>query len=219
MPVTEYYLIGSITVPSNWVALIVSFLFAYIAIRKRYGKQLAERFSDSVFYLIIIWKLSVIVTDFSTVIKAPMSIVYFNGGLVGFCLGLVFVAFQLVLDIRKDRLDVSNVIGLFTGAVVVQAVYQVMMVLLNDGSLLPKLVTAIGFIGLGIYFWMVAKKAEEPVILMPLLLMAAHFFVATLQPRGLTDSSFFVSMLLGLFFTLLFWKMKTNVMERGRSFE
>lgn len=219
MPVTEYYLIGSITVPSNWVALIVGFLVAYIAIRKRYGKQLAERFSDAVFYIIIIWKLSVVITDFSTVIKAPMAIVYFNGGMIGFCLGLVFVALRLLLDVRKERLDISSVIGLFMGAVIVQAVYQVMMALLNDGGLVPKIVTAIGFLSLVVYLWIVAKKTEENSILLPILFMAVHFFVATLQPRGLTDSSFFVSMSIGLFFIALFWRMNANVMKRRESFE
>ena len=88
MAVTKMFIIGSLTVPSTWIALITAFVVAYSAVRIRIGKYTADILLDAVFYFIIVWKLSVIFTNFNTVIKSPLSIIYFDGGILGFYLGL-----------------------------------------------------------------------------------------------------------------------------------
>src|SRR5690606_30671030 len=153
MTVTKLFLIGNFTAPSTWVALIIAFILTYIAIRLKFGKQPADRFGDAIFYLIIIWKLSVIITDFKIVMNAPFAIVYFNGGLIGFILGLAYIAFRTWLDWKKGRIDKNILVVLFIGAVTVQAVFQVMMVLLNEGSLFARVGTAVIFLGLLVFIW------------------------------------------------------------------
>ena len=151
MTVTKLFLIGNLTVPSTWIALIIAFILSYIAIRLKFGKQHATRFGDAIFYLILIWKLSVIITDFKIVITVPWAILYFNGGFTGFILGLVFVAVRTWLDWKKDRIEKDGLAALFIGAVSVQAVFQVMMVLLNEGSMFASIGTAVLFLGLLIF--------------------------------------------------------------------
>lgn len=218
MPVTNLFLIGSFTVPSTWIALIAAFILAYIAVRLKFGKVPAVRFGDAVFYVIIIWKLSVILTDFKTVIHSLLAIVYFNGGFVGFILGMVFVIGKTWYDWKKGRLGMEVLAVLFTSAVLVQTVFQVMMTVLNEGSLFVRIGTAVIFIGLAIVVWV--YNGRSVVAQFPLLFMAAHIFVASIQPKGLMNPSLFVTILVSLFFIAIFRNQSMNIQtERGSSIE
>lgn len=216
MPVTNYYHIFKITFPSTWIAIIVACLVAYIGIRMKYGKNHAERYGDSIFYLIIIWKLSVVLTDFKTVINAPISIVYFNGGVVGFCIGLAFVAFLTGHDYMKGKIDRGGLEVLFIGAVVTLALFQVMMVALNNGSVLVKVITAVIFLATALFVWLNARKKGDQLIHLALLVMAAHTFVAAVQPKGIFQPAHSVTLAICLFFIVMFMrKDKIVVEERG----
>lgn len=216
MPVTDYYHIFKITFPSTWIAIIVACLVAYIAIRMKFGKNHAERYGDSVFYLIIIWKLSVVLTDFKTVMNAPISIVYFNGGFVGFCIGLAFVAYFITRDYLKGKMDRGALEVLFIGTVVTLALFQVMMVVLNNGSVLVKLITAVIFLATAIFVWQNARKKDDQLIQLALLVMAAHTFVASVQPQGIFQPAHSVTLAICLFFIVMFIrKDKIVVKERG----
>ena len=206
MTVTKLFLIGNLTVPSTWIALIIAFILSYSAIRLKFGKQHADRFGDAIFYLILIWKLSVIITDFKIVITVPWAILYFNGGFTGFILGLVFVAFRTWLDWKKDRIEKEGLAALFIGAVSVQAVFQVMMVLLNEGSMFASIGTAVLFLGLLIFIWKDVQVSGSHIVQLSLLFMAVHLFVASIQPKGLMNPPLLVTFLIGLFFTGLIMK-------------
>ncbi|MFS0688471.1 hypothetical protein AB1K89_04345 [Sporosarcina sp. 179-K 8C2 HS] len=209
MTVTKLFLIGNFTAPSTWVALIIAFILSYIAIRLKFGKQPVSRFGDAIFYLIIIWKLSVIITDFKIVIKAPFALLYFNGGMFGFILGLVFVMYRTLLDWRKGRIDKDMLIALFIGAVSVQAVFQVVMVLLNEGSLIARVGTAVIFLGLLFFIWKNVDSNGSHIVQLALLFIAAHVFVASIQPKGLMNPPLLVTLLIGLFYTMLFMNKPT----------
>ena len=199
MLVTHYFTIGNLSVPSSWIALIVAFVVAYSAVRVRYGKKYAETLSDAFFYVVIVWKLSVVVTDFSSVIRSPLSLIYFDGGVVGFYLGLAFMAGKVLLDSKKGRLMAGGIQALFTGAVVVQAVFQVMMVLLNEGQLVVQVVTVVAFILFALFYWI---KSDGTFLFIGLF-MAVHVFVAVWQPAGLLGTPFVTTLLLGCFFIVL----------------
>jgi hypothetical protein len=209
MPVTHYYIIGKLSVSSSWIALIVAFVIAYSAVRVRYGKKHAEILSDAFFYLIIVWKLSVLITDFSSVIRSPMSLIYFDGGVVGFYLGLVFIAGKLLLDRKKGRLAGDGLCALFTGAVIVQAVYQVMMVFLNDGELFAQVGTVITFALFVLFYWL---KSDGSIQFIGLF-VAVHVFVASLQPAGLVGTPFVTTLLIGCFFAVVLVLDRRNSRE------
>ncbi|WP_262173729.1 hypothetical protein [Saccharococcus sp. Marseille-Q5394] len=217
MTVTKLFLIGNFTAPSTWIALIIAFILSYIAVRLKFGKQSANRFGDAIFYVIIIWKLSVIITDFKIVINAPFALLYFNGGIIGFILGLSFVAFRTWLDWQKKRIDKDMLVALFIGAVSVQAVFQVMMALLNEGSLFARVGTAVVFLSLLFFIWKNIEQSESHIVQLSLLFMAAHVFVAVIQPKGLMNPPLLVTVLIGLFFTLLFVKEPIGQTEGGKA--
>lgn len=199
MLVTNYFTIGSLSVPSSWISLIAAFVVAYSAVRVRYGKKHAETLSDVFFYLIIVWKLSVVLTDFSSVIRSPLSLIYFDGGVVGFYLGLAFIAGKVLLNRKKGRLTAEGIQVLLTGAIVVQAVFQVMMVLLNEGQLVVQVVTVVGFTLFALFYWIIG----DGTVLFIGLFMAVHIFVAVWQPAGFVGTPFITTLLIGLFFIVL----------------
>ena len=217
MTVTKLFLIGNLTVPSTWIAFIAACILSYIAIRLKYGKKPANRFGDAIFYLILIWKLSVIITDFKIVIHAPFALLYFNGGLVGFILGLAFVLFRTWLDWWKKRIDMDMLVALFIGAVSVQAVFQVAMVLLNKGNLFASIGTVVVFLVLLLFNWKNVGLNGSHIVQLSMLFMAAHVFVAAIQPKGLMNPPLLVTILIGVFFIMLF--LKESTFERGKQDE
>lgn len=145
MSVTDYFQIGNLSVPSSWIAFIVAAIFAYGAVRARFGKRHAEVMADTFFIVVIVWKLSVLLTDFGSVLRSPLAVIYFDGGAVGFYLGLLVAAGKIVVDRRKGRLVADSVQSLFTGTVIAQVAFQIMMVVLNDGEWLAQGVTLLFF--------------------------------------------------------------------------
>jgi len=206
MPVTSFFTIGSLSVPSSWIALMAAFIVAYSAVRLRYGKKHAEIIGDAFFYLVIIWKLSVVLTDFESVLRSPLAIVYFHGGVVGFYLGLLFIAGKSLWDMKKERLGAEEFRALFTGAVLVQVGYQVMMVLLNEGELIAQVVTVVVFGLFSVFFWMNSGKAGNWPVQLVLVFMSVHVFVAAVQPDEFMQTPLISTVVMGLFFVIVFMR-------------
>lgn len=100
------------------------------------------------------------------------------------------------MDNKKGLLTEGWLWVLFTGVVVVQAVYQVMMVLLNEGQLVVQLVTVVAFVCFALFYW-IKGDGSLPFVW---LFMAVHVFVAVWQPAGLVGTPFITTVLLGFLF-------------------
>ena len=87
MVVTNYFQIGNLSAPSSWIAFMVGVVSAYVAVRVRFGKPQGDRVADAFFTLGLIWKFSILLTDFKSVLRSPMAFIYFDGGTIGFFLG------------------------------------------------------------------------------------------------------------------------------------
>jgi len=185
---------------------MVAFVVAYSAVRFRYGKKQAEIIGDAFFYLVIVWKLSIVLTDFDSVLRSPLAIVYFNGGSVGFYLGLLFIAGKTLWDMKKERLGAIGFRALFTGAIIVQVVYQVMMVLLNEGEMMAQVVTVVVFGLFTVFFWMNSGKVGNWPVQLVLVFMAVHVFVAAVQPNEFIQTPLISTVVMGLFFVIVFMR-------------
>lgn len=208
MSVTDYFQIGNLSVPSSWIAFIVAVIFAYGAVRARFGKQHAEVMADTFFIVVIVWKLSVLLTDFGSVLRSPLAVIYFDGGAVGFYLGLLVAAGKIVVDRRKGRLVADSVQSLFTGTVIAQVAFQIMMVVLNDGEWLAQGVTLLFFGVFTLFFWLDSRKAGE-MRSHVLLFMAVHLFVAACQPQGLISLAVGTTLVVGFIFMFAFSKERS----------
>ncbi|WP_153720639.1 hypothetical protein [Sporosarcina cascadiensis] len=182
MPVTQYYPIGSITVPSSWIAVIAGFVMTYLFIRIYFGKAAGERIGNILFNLVIIWKLSVILTDFSTVIHYPLSILYFHGGTVGWILAILITGLLTLRQNKREKWQYEEQWSLLLAFVSWQAVYQIVMVFLNEGSLLIKSMTIILFALLWVFVFWIYKKRTNTVSDISIIWIALHLMVSALQP-------------------------------------
>lgn len=216
MDVTTFYTIGSFTFPSSWAAIIVAFIVAYIAIRIWYGKQHAVRLADAFFYVIIVWKLSVVLLDFKMILRAPLGIVYFNGGIAGFVLSLLFVMVKTWIDWHKGKLAHGGIEAMLVGSFIAQSVFQVIVVLLNKGSLSLFLLTIMLFTASLIYI----IKGLRKTIRIPLiwLFVAVHLFLSAFMPQGLHNFSLHVTVMIAVFFSFLIWNEERKLKIKGESF-
>ncbi|GKV67548.1 hypothetical protein NCCP2716_00460 [Sporosarcina sp. NCCP-2716] len=188
MPVTEYYVLWKVTVPSTWMAAVLGLIAGWLAVRRQFGKRSAELIGDAFFTVLIVWKLSVIVTDFPVVWRSPAAILYFNGGAPGFIAGMCVAGLLAVRSEKRLPVSFSRVILL--AAACAQGVYQIMMALLNAGPAYAKVLTAVLFGTLVIAAFRYAGRHEMPVRSGALLLIAVHAFTAAVQPSGFAGIPF-----------------------------
>lgn len=212
MIVTNYFQLGNLSAPSSWIAFMVGVVLAYVAVRVRFGKLQSDRVADAFFTVILVWKFSIILTDFKSVLRSPLAILYFDGGTIGFILGLAVIALKVLWDWKKGRLPIEAMHALFTGAVISQVVYKVLMVVLNDGAWIAQVVTVLFFSLYLLYFWLDSRNAKDMRSAI-WLFMAVHLFVAAVQPKGLMGPAFGATLVLGLFFWLLYSKRYRSVEE------
>lgn len=203
MQVTEWYIIKSLTVPSSWVALMSSFVLMGLLLWILYRKEIASIFSDAVLQFVLIWKFSVIVTDFSSVIKHPLTILYFNGGMMGLVAGILFMCISLWHKIRQRGFIEEDLHAVFVSIILCTSFYQILMSILNEAALWQKVLTITSFTcWVLLALWKRNARALWHNQLL-LLFLCTHLFIATLQPLGIWQISVLVTAIFVLFNILL----------------
>jgi len=206
MPVTTWITLFTLTVPSSWIAAIAALTAAYAVVRIRAGKEAAAVYSDAAFLFVVIWKLSYAVFHFGTFIKSPLSLLYYNGGLPGAVIGLLWALLTL------HRKGAGRSAWLLTAAVLLQAVYQTSMALFNEGGLLPKTVTIGAFTVLLIAVLIKAGTTSSWTIQLAILFPVVHLFVAAVQPDGFTGLPLLATGIFSVYF--IFMNVRFNISER-----
>ena len=196
LPVTEWFIIKSLTVPSSWVAVLLALILTGIVVWRVFGKETEDWYSDAAILFLLVWKLSVIVTDFDMILDSPLSILYFNGGETGLYLGVIAALGRLFWQLRRKGWPKRELVDMLIAMVMVQSLYQLFMVLLNEAEMWQKILTVLVFVGLTMLTWQKAKLSSVWRIQLTILFLAGHLFVSILQPRGFVQTPLFVT---GLF--------------------
>ncbi|MCZ8513696.1 hypothetical protein O9H85_14890 [Paenibacillus filicis] len=108
--------LGPFLLNTDLIMLILSVLFGYIGLSIRLnGYQtvqtfVKDKFSNALLLWLVIWKFSIIVFDPIPVIKAPLSLIYFNGGEDGMWLAGALSGIYLWSNLRKNLLSVAAMI-------------------------------------------------------------------------------------------------------------
>lgn len=199
LPVTEWFIIKSLTVPSSWVAVLFALILTGIVVWRVFGKETEDWYSDAAILFLLVWKLSVVVTDFDMILDSPLSILYFNGGETGLYLGVIAALGRLFWQLRRKGWPERELVALVIAMVMVQSLYQLFMVLLNQAEMWQKILTVVVFVGLTMLTWQKAKLSSVWRIQLTILFLAGHLFVSLLQPRGFVQTPLFVT---GLFVLL-----------------
>lgn len=207
MSVTKFYLIGGVTVPTSWVAFIIGVVVAYFMIRIRFGKQRAEQFSDTAILIVLVWKLSVILTDFSTIIRHPLSLLYFHGGTIGFYVGVIVAFGYILFQWKRKQRTFLDATAYFYGFLVAQSIYQLLMALLNDGYLLVRMVSILVSVAMLFLAWWKLRSDQYILVIQMLLIFGCiHIFLAAVQSiEQANNVSFMTTIFFALSMSVIIW--------------
>ncbi|MGE7999131.1 hypothetical protein ACQKOF_10695 [Lysinibacillus sp. NPDC093190] len=189
---TEWFSIRTLTLPATAVALLVAFIIVWLVLRVQFPKKWAEVYGDAVFTFIVVWKFSIIVTDFKAVIAQPFALLYFNGGTIGVFLGVMAASLQLWWKRQKIQFDATGIVACSWAFILTQSIYQWLVVLLNDNETYSELITLLVLSTLTVLIlWKITAINRA------LFLYTIGFMIVTLfQPHGLWQPAVGVSVII-----------------------
>ena len=189
---TEWYSIRTLTLPATAIALLAAFFVVWLVLRMQFSKRWSGVYADAIFTFILVWKFSLIVTDFKAVLAQPLTLLYFNGGTFGIYLGVITVLVQLLWKRQKLQFDAEGVMASIWAVILTQSIYQWFVVILNDNSLNSEVITLIVLSILTLFIlWKITALQSALIIY-----TAGYLLVATIQPQGLWQPAVGVSVLL-----------------------
>ncbi|MGE7910967.1 hypothetical protein [Lysinibacillus xylanilyticus] len=189
---TEWYSIRALTLPATSVALLVAFFIVWLVLRVQFPKKWAGVYGDAAFTFIVVWKFSIIVTDFKAVIAQPFALLYFNGGTIGVFLGVMAVSLQLWWKRQKIQFDASGIAAYSWAIILTQSIYQWLVVLLNDNQTTSEVITLLVLSTLTVFILWRITTINRALILYTIGLI----IVALFQPHGLWQPAVGVSVIL-----------------------
>lgn len=192
----EWYKIFSLTVPSTWIAFVLAAVLTGLILYVKFGKEASSQFGDLVFVFIVVWKLSVVLTDFTTVIKHPLTILYFSGEKVGVYIGIISIIFYLLyLQVRhKPFLSIDALIYSFISF---YTIFAVGVVLFNQSTVLEIVQTLIVVIFIG---WSM-EKYKETIRWIPAFLLVYGALHVILK-ESIVSTSMITSIIFGIILLL-----------------
>lgn len=98
----EWYSIGSVTFPASWGGILGALALGSLYTFLRRDKAVSDWYGNALFIFIVAWKLSVVLFDFPIVIRNPITILYFHGGLKGYGIGIAAALVYTFLWWRKN---------------------------------------------------------------------------------------------------------------------
>ncbi|MCA1055330.1 hypothetical protein LCM10_10070 [Rossellomorea aquimaris] len=201
-----WYNIGAFTFPGSWAALVMAFIITFIALFF-WNKKASDWYSNAVFYFILIWKLSVIVVDFGTVIKHPLTILYFNGGITGYWLGIAAI---LVYTLVKKVNPHHAIVAWFLTVLVYEGVFDILLgkYMIGPAQLIVN----------GILLFFLLKKMKDAggeVWVPQLLIMFTLFQMLMNSFGGFSMNTPMLTYILVAVVLLLLMKMPTETDRQG----
>ena len=193
MPVTEWFIIKSLTLPSSWVAVFLALFITGIVLWVKFGKDTEDWFTDAAILFILVWKFSVLITDFEMIFEFPLAILYFNGGETGLFVGVLSALGRLLWQLKRKGWPEIDFVALIIAFVMLQSLYQFLMVSMNEAEFWQKLMTIVIFSGMIILTWMKVFTSNVWRLQLLVLLLLAHILAAIIQPEGVFQSPLLVT--------------------------
>ncbi|GIN19648.1 MAG TPA: hypothetical protein DEO65_16545 [Bacillus bacterium] len=166
----KWYSIGSLSFPASWAAISAALICAYVYTRLQRKNMAADIFSNAFFIFLLTWKLSVILFQFKTVYSNPFAVVYFNGGIKGYWLGIT-IAF-LYLFFAEKKLDSQEKDLLMEVWIVIITVYELVYYLLNKWHIL---LSGFQLIGSVVFLMLLRRNFSDKVWSIQILVLFTCF--------------------------------------------
>ncbi len=175
----ELLTIGNRTIPVTWIVILVSFMLMYGMTRILLNKTTAENLFNGFLIMVVTWKLSIILFQFSFVVEQPLSILYFDGGIKGFLLGVVLASLYL-LKLKISTNDFLCPWVLLLGSYVPLHVILTGHTVLGGISLLLNIAS--------LYVFMKKKEESLFIIQFAILFTLLQIFFQSLVGKGMSIS-------------------------------
>ncbi|MBS4208361.1 hypothetical protein [Bacillus sp. FJAT-50079] len=127
---------GSLTLPTAWLAIIIASLLTTGMLFLLKRKKEADYYSNAILLFILTWKLSVIIFQWSFVVANPMTIIYFDGGIKGYWLGIIVACTYLFVTIRR-QMDWATI---FQAFLLTMVIYELTIKIVEEISITMKLI-------------------------------------------------------------------------------
>lgn len=104
----SYITLGRFSIPTDTIAAFVSLFLSAFLFKSIVKERIGDWYGNSFILYIVIYKLSYILTNFSLFLDNPMSLLYFNGGVLGQILAAVSVALYILISHQKQLITLNN---------------------------------------------------------------------------------------------------------------
>ncbi len=107
--------LGPLNIPALPAMLILSVIGGHLILKLLYRERKEEyRAASDLFFTALLlflagWKISLLLTNWSTVIKAPLALVYLTGGIVNITAGLAAALGGVFFLIRREKYILSDI--------------------------------------------------------------------------------------------------------------
>jgi peroxiredoxin len=158
--------IGPLMLNFGLVTFILSSVIAYFTVRYRLRTtnthaNISDKFLTALILGFFIWKFSLLLFDPITVIRYPMSLLYFNGGDKGLWLGIIISLLYVWKSSRKEEASLwVNIDVLITSLVAGSVPYNAMLLTLDNTNKLLHCV----YICLAISILILINSNKQPFI-------------------------------------------------------
>ncbi|MEK3887962.1 hypothetical protein [Bacillus sp. FSL K6-3431] len=132
--------IGSLSFPVSWVAIVIAFFLTTGMLLLLKKKHIADYYGNAIFIFIITWKLSVILFQFKFSIQNPLTILYFNGGIKGFWLGLIAGCIYLFIIGKRKKQAEMSIGDIFQVWLMTFSIYEIVISIVDDYPLLFRVI-------------------------------------------------------------------------------
>ncbi|MEX1029662.1 MAG: hypothetical protein WDZ91_06400 [Paenibacillaceae bacterium] len=130
--------LGPLMLNFELIIFILSSFIGYLALKFRLSRarvdgRISDKFVTALILGFMIWKFSLIIFDPLTVIRYPMSLLYFNGGDKGLWLAIAISILFLWMRSRKEGTSVwINLDIMSTGLIAGSGTYHLMLLTLDS---------------------------------------------------------------------------------------
>lgn len=171
-----YLSIGKVTIPSVWVAVILSLFLAAWLYKILTKKKIEDWYWNCFFLYVLTWKLTYIPFHFQLFLDMPLSIVYFNRGELGHILGLALVSIYIVMIARKKyHLSFTGVSQSF---ILYFLTYQLLIRILEKNIAETAILIAVFMVCLYLFVKINKRNLLLPVQTFMLIILLDFFFMS-----------------------------------------
>lgn len=158
--------IGSLSIMLKWVLIGFSILVGLVVIKwwlqktqmKEGSKRIFDTLTNSLFILILVWKVSLIVLEPKLILNSPISILYFTGGTKGLviatCISLIYFIYKNMKAEISNKLIFQTII--IFSLTVLSSYHFITLFTLDENDLYHLLIGSITLIIL--YFILIPKE-------------------------------------------------------------